>query len=103
MLFGLYIPLNSLRVSVDSTGVTVRRAILGLGSTTHIHPDEIVGLHKKVTMQSTSGNNPTVHYALHLKTSQGRKLTLAEGLDSATAANYVGGLIKRQLGGRVRW
>lgn len=99
MLIGLYIPANSLRVRVGPMGVEVERRIVGFGGVKRVRPGEVRSLQKKVSSQTSQGGKTTAHYKVELNTAQGKAMTVAEGLDSATAADYVGGLVKQHLGG----
>lgn len=99
MLIGLYLPLNSLRVRVGPGGVEVRRRVLGLGGVRQVRPGEVRRVAKKVSSQTSQGNKTTVYYKVGAETAQGQTLTVAEGLDSAAAADYVGDLARQALGG----
>ncbi len=80
---GLYTPLNSLWVRVDSTSLYRKRCILGIPvSTQEIERGQIKNL--CVEQGVTSGK--TVYYNVFLETTQGKKLRIAEGFKGKSEA-----------------
>ena len=88
-ILGLYLMGNSLKVTVSRSGVHTVRNIFGLEFARRATPDEIIALDKSITMQSNSGTRSSAYYALRAKTKDGRKITLGDGLPSASAADQV--------------
>ena len=97
MGLGLYLLANSLSVTVTPSAIHTIRRILGFSIVRSVNSNEIAELEKSITMQSNSGGQHRVYYALHANTTDGRKIALGDGLPSAGAADQVLDLIRQAL------
>jgi hypothetical protein len=88
LIWGIYLPGNSLRVSAGRQGLTVVRGILGLQFSRRAAADDITGIWKSIGMQSRQGNRAQAYYRIEAHTRDGRRIALGEGLtgDSRVAA-----------------
>ena len=92
LTWGIYLAGNSLRVTAGRQGLTAVRGIFGLQFARHAAADDITGIGKSIGMQSRQGNRAQAWYRIHVRTRDGRRIALGEGL---TGASRVDALIER--------
>ena len=92
LVWGIYLPGNSLRVTAGRQGLTAVRGILGLQLARHAVADDIAGIGKSIGMQSRQGNRTQAYYRIQARTRDGRRITLGDAL---TGASRVDALIER--------
>lgn len=89
--------LGSSRIEVGGGKLRVSRALLGVNSTREILFTEIEKiLAVTASQQGTNPNNAS--YALRLQTKSGKKITLADGIDSRQEARWVAAQLEKFVG-----
>jgi hypothetical protein len=93
LLGGLYSLGNSLRVHASSRGLAIVRRVFGFPFSRTVPAAEITGMEKQIGAQSGS----QAYYRVYARTRQGKRITLADSLPSASAADYLIEQIGTQL------
>jgi HEAT repeat protein len=89
--------LGSFRVEVSSGKLRVSRALLGVTSTREVLFSDIQKI--LVLTSSQQGTNPNnASYALRLQTKAGKKIALADAIDSRQEARWVAAQLERSVG-----
>src|SRR6267143_2710755 len=84
----LHVTLGSARIGVANGEILSRTGILGLGATRRIQVSDVASIVPVVSMKQ-SGSSGNAFYAIRLRTKNGRKLTLADEIDSRQEARWV--------------
>jgi hypothetical protein len=102
LIGGLYSLGNSQLIHISSRGVAKVIRVFGVPFSRKVPVNEIGGLDKRISAQS--GNR--VFYSVFVRTRQGKRITLADSLPSASAADYLIEQFNAQLqlkpGGQVK-
>jgi hypothetical protein len=89
LIYGVFhVTLGSARIGAANGEILSRKGILGLGSTQRIPASDVVSIVPVVSMQQNSSSTNAL-YAIRLRTKNGRKLTLADEIDSRQEARWV--------------
>jgi hypothetical protein len=101
LIYGVFhVTLGSARIGVANGEILSRRGILGLGSTQRISVSDVASIVPVASMQqSRSAGN--MLYAIRLRTKNGRKLTLADEIDSRQEARWIVSQIETLAGLKV--
>jgi hypothetical protein len=91
--------LGSARIGVADRQILWRSGILGLAFTQRIPATDVVSIVSVMSMQQ--GGHSTPLYAIRLRVKDGRKITLADEIDSRQEARWVVGQIETLLGLRL--
>jgi hypothetical protein len=84
----LHVMLGSARIAVRSGEISSRNGLFGLGRTRRIQVSEIASIVPVVSaQQGTSSGNPL--HAIRMRLKNGRKITLADEIDSRQEARWV--------------
>jgi hypothetical protein len=89
LIWGFFhVALGSARIGVTSGEILSRTGIFGMGTTKHIPVSNVDSIVPVLSAQqgSSSGN---AYYAIRLRTKDGRKLTLADEIDSRQEARWI--------------
>ena len=80
--------LGSARITVGNGEIALRSGVLGMGATRRIPVSQIASILTAASMQqgNTSGN---AMYAIRLRTKDGRKMTVADEIDSRQEARWI--------------
>jgi hypothetical protein len=95
-----HVALGSARIGVANGEILSRTGIFGLGSTRRIQASDVVSIMPVVSMQQ-SGSSGNALYAIRLRTKNGRKLTLADEIDSRQEARWIVSQIETLAGLKV--
>ncbi len=94
----LYLMLNSLQVSKQSTGVMSVRRLLGVTiSRRQMNRRDFVRFERKSTVQAQSGGKHTLFYSVYGVDRQGNRIVLGEGFRGEREARAATRLIAREL------
>jgi hypothetical protein len=89
LIYGvLHVILGSARITVVNGEILSRSSILGVGSTRRIPFSDVDSILPVVSMQQ-SGSSGSALYAIRLRTKNGRKITLADEIDSRQDARWI--------------
>jgi hypothetical protein len=89
LIYGAFhVTLGSSRIGVANGEILSRTGILGLGSTRRIPVSDVASIVLVVSMQQ-NGSSANALYAIRLRTKNGRKLTLADEIDSRQEARWI--------------
>ena len=102
-LFGLYTPINSLRVQIDNLNISTQRGLLGFTVSEHnFKTSDISKLSYKRT-SSTQGAGPAkLYYDLYAHLNSGKKIKLAENILGERAVKHVQALVESNFPG-MQW
>jgi len=84
----LHVTFGSSRISVRSGEILSRTGILGIGSTRRIQVSDVASIVPVVSMQQ-GGNSGTARHAIRMRLKDGRRITLADEIDSRQEARWV--------------
>jgi hypothetical protein len=89
LILGVFhVTLGSARIGVANGEILSRTGIFGMGSTRRIQVSDVDSILLVVSMQQSS-NSGKAHYAIRLRTKNGRKITLVDEIDSRQEARWV--------------
>jgi hypothetical protein len=101
LIYGaLHVTLGSSRIGVANGEIVSRTGILGLGATRRIPVSDVASIVPVVSMQQNSSSANAL-YAIRLRTKNGRKLTLADEIDSRQEARWIVSQIETLAGLKV--
>ena len=89
LMWGLYLPGNSLRVTAGRQGLSVVRGIFGLRFARRAAAEEITGIEKSIGMQATQGNRTRAYYRIQVHTRAGRSITAGSGIPGASRVDAI--------------
>jgi hypothetical protein len=84
----LHVTLGSARITVRSGEILSRTGIFGLGRTRRIQVSDVASIVPVLSAQQGSGSGNTLH-AIRMRLKNGRKITLADEIDSRQEARWV--------------
>jgi len=84
----LHVMLGSARITVRSGEISSRTGIFGLGRTRQIPSSEVASILPVVSAQQGTSSGNTLH-AIRMRLKDGRKITLADEIDSRQEARWV--------------
>ena len=97
LLWGIYLPANSLRVIVGRQGLSAVRGIFGLRFERRAALEEILKIEKSIGLQTTQGKRTRVYYRIRVHTRDGRSITAGSGIPGATRADAIMQRIRQAL------
>ncbi len=87
--------MGSYRIDAGNGRVVLRRAVLGIGSTREIPFSDIAQIQ---ALEPNTGQGGQASYSLYLQTKDGKKLTLADSIDSRQEARWVVAQLEKLVG-----
>jgi hypothetical protein len=96
----LHAVLGSSRVVVGNGEITVRSGILGMGRTRRVRASDVISILPLASVQQGNTLGNTV-YAIQLKTKDGRRIRLADAIDSRSEARWIVGQIETLAGLKI--
>ena len=97
LVWGLYLPGNSLRVTAGRQGLTTVRGLYGLHFTRHVDATEITDIERSIGMQASQGTRSRAYYRIKVHTRDGRRITAGAGIPGASSVEAIIQQIKRAL------
>jgi len=99
----IYLPLNNLRVVIDTTGVSILRRLLFIPVfRRHLSRKDISHLSLKKSGSTGQGVNKIKHFKIKVHDKNGRTATLAEDIDGEDVATHFCDYIAQRLGAPVQ-
>jgi hypothetical protein len=89
LIWGLYLPGNSLRVTAGRQGLSAVRGIFGLRFARQAAAEEITGIEKSIGMQAMQGNRTRAYYRILVHTRAGRNITAGSGIPGASRVDAI--------------
>ncbi|HEY7883524.1 MAG TPA: hypothetical protein VIC08_01090, partial [Cellvibrionaceae bacterium] len=87
IIFCLHSLLLRLRVKLDTTGLHVRKSLLGLPAGSHqVHRSDITALAIKESYTAATGHNHSVFYVVQVITRSDGKITIVRNLEGRVTA-----------------
>jgi hypothetical protein len=101
LIYGAFhVTLGSSRIGVANGEILTRTGILGMGSTRRIPASDVASILPVVSMQQNNSAGNEL-YGIRLRTKNGRKLTLADEIDSRQEARWIVSQIETLAGLKV--
>lgn len=97
LMWGLYLPGNSLRVTAGRQGLSAERGIFGLRFVRRAAAEQITAIEKSIGMQTTQGNRARAYYRIRVRTRDGRSITVGSGIPGASRVDAIIQRIRQAL------